>query len=217
MIVKAVHLEIASDLSDKKFYTKRGLLKFILTNNRKQFVLSLKFLKSLFKKNYEAILCEKSFVSQFLENGIKWDFIVVKAPWMERFYEKLVSLVKHHLKRSLQYVLIKKNVFETLFIKVEFILNNKLITFISYNELKYSLKTIDFLISRIRNLIFIFKNLHYFKIFWILIFSSNLQKSGLVSCIIKTNHSSLRLCNHFHLLRKDSHLKNVKKTRNKSF
>lgn len=59
-----------------------------------------------------------------------------------------MSLVKHHLKRSLQIKLVKKDVFKTLIIEIEFILNNRPITFIFDNKLNYPLKPIDFTLKK---------------------------------------------------------------------
>lgn len=62
-----------------------------------------------------------------------WKFISERASWQGGFYERIISLNKHHLKKILSVKLVSKEVFEAIVKEVEFIVNRP-ITFISKSK-----------------------------------------------------------------------------------
>lgn len=77
----------------------------------------------------------------------KWKFITERAAWQGGFYERLISMIKHHLKRVLGIKLVSKDIFEAITAEIEFVLNNRLIAFVSESDVRQDvLRPIDFLL-----------------------------------------------------------------------
>lgn len=147
-------LEIVSELSTeslllclRKFSARRGSPRVIMSDNAKQFVLCFKMLKEKFKEDFNNTLFLGKFNNFLSKKGISWQFITERAPWRGGFYERLMSLLKHHLKRTLGNKLISKEKFEAIVIEIEFIINNRPITPIIDTGIHHlALRSIDFLL-----------------------------------------------------------------------
>ena len=69
----------------------------IISDNAKQFKLSSDTINAIWGS-----LLRSEEVQNYVSNvGIKWSFIVEQAPWMGGFYERLVGLVKHALRKTI--------------------------------------------------------------------------------------------------------------------
>ncbi|XP_037294022.1 uncharacterized protein LOC119188469 [Manduca sexta] len=79
-----------------------------------------------------------------IQNQIQWRFIPELAPWFGGFYERLVGLVKHCMKRSLQKHLLKDTQLMTVMKEMEAILNTRPLTTVD-TEIEHVLTPADFL------------------------------------------------------------------------
>ncbi|XP_063530100.1 uncharacterized protein LOC134741297 [Cydia strobilella] len=135
LAVRALHLELVKDLSAKecllairRFTAIRGIPDTITSDNALQFKLTSEVLSSDY--------CVKK--------GIKWKFIAQLAPWQGGFYERLVALVKHCLKRTLDKHLLTDTQMTTVLKEVESVLNTRPLTAVGA-EPEEVLKPADFL------------------------------------------------------------------------
>ena len=103
--IRAVHLELVEDQTAsaflrafKRFESRRGIPKCIISDNAKTFKAGSQNLKALKTQVIEAAESQR-----FLTNhGIKWKFITERAPWCGGFYERLIRLVKRGLKKIIR-------------------------------------------------------------------------------------------------------------------
>lgn len=153
MVVRAVHMELVDSLSSegflnafKRFTARRGLPKTLTSDNGTQFVLAAKALKQKIYDEWRNVFSEETFQNYFLTHGIKWKFITERAPWMGGFYERMIGLVKTHLRSCLSRSLWTADKLHTIIVEIERVINLRPITFVSQNadEVK-PLRPADFL------------------------------------------------------------------------
>lgn len=135
LAVRALHLEIVQDLSAeegllavRRMISTRGIPEVITSDNASQF----KLISEILGKPY----C--------IQNNIKWKFIPQLAPWFGGFYERLVGLVKHCLKRTLAKHLLNDSQMITVTKEIEAVLNSRPLTCVD-SEIIHILKPVDFL------------------------------------------------------------------------
>ncbi|XP_073966399.1 uncharacterized protein isoform X2 [Choristoneura fumiferana] len=135
LAVRAVHLEVVKDLSAeegllalRRMISTRGVPSLITSDN----ALHFKLIADIVKNAY----C--------VENKIKWRFIPELAPWFGGYYERLVSLVKHCMRRTLQKQLLWDSQLSTITKEIESVINTRPLTCVD-NELEHVLKPVDFL------------------------------------------------------------------------
>ncbi|GFU83015.1 integrase catalytic domain-containing protein [Trichonephila clavipes] len=128
--VKAIHLEIVSDLTTeaflaalKRFVARRGRPIEIHSDNGRNFVGAnnelRKILKALFKGKMEEIM---DFLSK---EQIKWNFNPPSAPHFGGIWEAGVKSLKYHLKRIIVNSILSHEEFLTLVVQIEAVLNSR--------------------------------------------------------------------------------------------
>ncbi|XP_044180058.1 uncharacterized protein LOC114970531 [Acropora millepora] len=97
LAVRAVHLEVIHDLSAqqfvlclRRFITRRGKPKEIISDNASQFKLA----KSTVEEAWQFATTSPDTQSYLANEGITWLLIIELAPWMGGFYERLVGLLE---------------------------------------------------------------------------------------------------------------------------
>ena len=126
---KAIHLEVASDLSTaaciavlKRFVARRGVPEQIFSDNGTNFVGTRNELLKL-----KLILSKKrNSVSQFVADiGTQWNMIPPRAPHFGGLWESGVKATKKHLKRIMGTTVLTYEEFQTLITQIEAILNSR--------------------------------------------------------------------------------------------
>ncbi|XP_018306518.1 uncharacterized protein [Mycetomoellerius zeteki] len=137
MSVKAVHLEIVSDLTTdgflaalRRFAARRGLPEHIYSDNGTNFVGASNQLKEV----YALLNSEnhKHRINKFAsDRRIVWHFIPPAAPHFGGLWESTVKLFKHHFRRVVGDSLFTFEELNTFVAEVEGILNSRPITTLS--------------------------------------------------------------------------------------
>ena len=130
---RAMHLELLKNLSTesflqafRRFSSRRGLPKMLLSDNAKTFKSASKELSRI-KRSSE--------VQQHLANkGVTWRFITEKAPWHGGFWERLIKSVKRCLKKSIGRAMLTFEEMRTILVEIETTLNNRPITYVYDDE-----------------------------------------------------------------------------------
>jgi len=137
MSIKAIHLELVSDLSSdgflaafRRFIARRGCPDHVYSDNGTNFIGANNQLKEMYALfNSEQ---HKDLVSKFSsEHRISWHFIPPFAPHFGGLWESSVKLFKHHFKRVVGDSLFTFEELNTFIVEVEGILNSRPITAIS--------------------------------------------------------------------------------------
>ena len=137
-VTRAVHLEIADDLSTaaflrtfRRFISRRGLPDKMISDNATNFHGAAEELTALSKKILESAQCQRFFMNK----GIRWQFIVSRAAWWGGFYERMIGLMKRSLKRTIGKNLLWLHELSTVIVEVEAVLNSRPITF-TYSDIE---------------------------------------------------------------------------------
>ena len=133
MVTRAIHLELLQDMSAeeflfgfRRFISQRGSPIEIISDNALQFKTASQTLDLLWKN---VITCDdvQNYVSS---TGVKWLFIVELAPWMGGFYERLVSLVKRALRKSVNRQLLTYVQLQTVLKEIESTVNSRPLVYV---------------------------------------------------------------------------------------
>ncbi|XP_061709729.1 uncharacterized protein LOC133519692 [Cydia pomonella] len=135
LAVRAIHLEVVKNLTAdecimalRRFMSTRGVPVAIVSDNALYFKLSSEILKS----------------DYCIKNNIKWKFIPQLAPWHGAFYERLVGLVKHCMKRTLEKLLLNDTQLLTVIKEIEAVVNSRPLTRVG-PDMDIVLRPCDFL------------------------------------------------------------------------
>ena len=101
----------------KKFVSRRGCPRIILSDNGTAFIAEL-------TQNFAAI------------RNIKWKFSLTEAPWFRGFWESLVSSVKRSMKKTLGNSTVCFNELQALLYEIELALNSGPLGFVYENDLE---------------------------------------------------------------------------------
>ena len=132
---RAVHLELTPDLSAatfllafRRFTSRRGIPSVMISDNAKVFQSP----SSVIKKVVRAEEVNK----YMLNNQIRWNFIVEKAPWWGGgVWECLIGSVKRCLRKTVGRSTLTFEEMRTLLVEIECMLNNRPLTYL-YDELE---------------------------------------------------------------------------------
>ena len=131
LIVKAVHLELVTDLTSdafiaylKRLISRRGLPSLIWSDNGTNFVGAARELKDLYQ--FLQIQSTQENVSHYLSvKKITWKFIPQHAPHFGGIWEAAVKSTKTHLRRILGDVKLTYEELSTLLTQIEACLNSR--------------------------------------------------------------------------------------------
>ena len=153
--VKAVHLEIVSDLTSdafiatlRRFISRRGKPKLLWSDHGSNFIGAKKDLKELFAFLKEQLT--QNNISQFCSvQHIKWNFIPEKAPNFGGLWESTVKSMKYHLRRVTANVKLTFEEYSTVLAQIEACLNSRPLISLPSNDDGVSVLTPShFLIGR---------------------------------------------------------------------
>lgn len=104
LTTKAIHLELLRDMTAlefsmtvRKFSNRRGLPAQFITDNGS----NIKVIKEVFQR---------------VNDKVQWKFIPELAPWMGGCYERLISIVKRCLRKTISHKMLSHSELETVFL-----------------------------------------------------------------------------------------------------
>ncbi|XP_051170292.1 uncharacterized protein LOC127287411 [Leptopilina boulardi] len=131
---KAVHIELVSDLTTdafigslRRFFSRRGQVKALYSDNASNFIGAsneLKELHSLLNSNDH----NKKIQRTLANRKIEWHFIPARSPHFGGLWEAAVKSLKHHLRRVMGESLLAYEEMTTLLCEIEAILNSRPLT-----------------------------------------------------------------------------------------
>ena len=131
MASKAVHIELATDLSSdgflaalRRFVSRRGTPEHIYSDNGTNFVGANKELRGIYQL-FDTPEFKKSIRNFTLSKQIVWHFNPPLSPHIGGIWEAVVKSFKHHLKRILKDQKLTYEQINTLLIEIEAILNSR--------------------------------------------------------------------------------------------
>jgi hypothetical protein len=128
---KAIHIELVSDLTAdtfldalKRFVSRRGTVKSIISDNATNFIKANKDLIDLhqFFKNSEI---SRKLVTTLSNENIQWKFIPPRTPNFGGLWEAGVKSVKYHIKRVVGETVLTYDELYTLLTRIEACLNSR--------------------------------------------------------------------------------------------
>uniref|UniRef100_A0A8D9F1P1 Integrase catalytic domain-containing protein n=1 Tax=Cacopsylla melanoneura TaxID=428564 RepID=A0A8D9F1P1_9HEMI len=131
LAVKAVHLEVVSNLSTeaflnafKRFLCRRGPIKSVLSDNGTNFVGAKNQLNEIYTV-LESDDYRNCFSSELLKHRIEWTFNPPSSPHFGGIYESNVKSFKTHFYKSVGSQLLTYEEFLTLTVQIESLLNSR--------------------------------------------------------------------------------------------
>ncbi|XP_050547902.1 uncharacterized protein LOC126909510 [Daktulosphaira vitifoliae] len=135
--IKAIHIELVSDLSTKtflqalnRFFDRRGKSSIIYSDNARNFVGMRRHLKEVYAL-FQSPEHQRSVFSHLADKGIEWRFIPPRAPHFGGLWEAAVKSMKSLLYRVLGEARLTYEELLTVLTRVEAVLNSRPITPVS--------------------------------------------------------------------------------------
>ncbi|KAI5738688.1 hypothetical protein M8J77_009940 [Diaphorina citri] len=132
MTTRAIHLELVDSestedliLAFRRFVARRGNCKLMLSDNASQFKLLGNVVDTIYKP-----------VSDYLNvNQIKFTYTTPLSPWSGGVYERLISIVKQCLRKTLGKLTLSKPHLNTIMVEVEHIVNSRPLAYFNDEDL----------------------------------------------------------------------------------
>lgn len=131
MSTKAVHIELAIDMSSqgflaafRRFVSRRGLPEYVYSDNGTNFVGANRELLEIYKL-FDTSEFKKDISNYALSNRIEWHFNPPVSPHFGGLWEAAVKSFKHHLKRIMKEQHLTYEQLYTLLVEIEAILNSR--------------------------------------------------------------------------------------------
>ncbi|XP_062714255.1 uncharacterized protein LOC134291019 [Aedes albopictus] len=147
LVTKAVHLELASDLTSeaflaafKRFVARRGKPILVMCDNATNFVGAKRQLDEL-RQLFIDQTFQESIVRGAIEDGIKFRFIPARSPNFGGLWEAAVKSFKGHFKRTIGDRVLQYDEMITVLPQVEAILNSRPLTPVSNDPLDFEALT----------------------------------------------------------------------------
>ncbi|XP_037932486.1 uncharacterized protein LOC119667268 [Teleopsis dalmanni] len=135
-VIRAVHLELVKILTTnrcidalRRFVARCSCPETIMSDNAKTFERANKELQKL-----ETLLKSEEFQNIPAHKGFSWKFISERAAWWGGFWERLVKSIKICLKSAIGKLMLTYNELNTLLTEVEYVINIRPLTYITYDE-----------------------------------------------------------------------------------
>lgn len=132
MAVKAVHLELVSDLTTnaflnalKRFISRRGKCLTIMSDNGKNFIGAKNELQKIVRSLLSENESKEKIMNFVANNSIKWSFIPPYSPHMGGLWEAAVKSAKSHLKTVINDTPLTFEELYTVIVQIESILNSR--------------------------------------------------------------------------------------------
>ena len=137
--VRSIHLELVEDMTAaqflaclRRFVARRGKSDKIISDNAPQF----KVTKNAIDFAWENVVGDPDVISYINERGINWSFIIEFWPWMGEFYERLISITKMALKKSIGKLCLTSIQLQTILPKIEPVVNSRPLVYVN-NEVEH--------------------------------------------------------------------------------
>ncbi|XP_076760954.1 uncharacterized protein LOC143429305 [Xylocopa sonorina] len=134
LAVKAVHLEVVTDMTTdtfiaalRRFIARRGKCSQIYSDNGTNFIGANNQLKELFEL-LQSDVHQAKVNAMTAQEGIAWSFIPPRSPNFGGLWEAAVKSMKHHLRRVVGETLFTLEEFSTFVVQIEAVLNSRPLT-----------------------------------------------------------------------------------------
>ncbi|XP_045487471.1 uncharacterized protein LOC123689837 [Pieris rapae] len=137
MVVRAVHVELTTDLSTssflsafKRFIARRGAISVLYSDNAKNFVGAKNALSDIFTLT-NSIEFHDTFATELANNRIQWKFNPPRSPHFGGCFEIFVKAFKNHLRRVVGEQLLTYEEMLTVLTQIESVINSRPLTLLS--------------------------------------------------------------------------------------
>ena len=133
LATRAIHLEVASDMSAEEFLhvfrqfaARRGTPRVVVSDNAPAFKAANQAIQDQWKK---ILACDE--VEYFSsKKAIEWQHITEHAPWQGGVFERMVGLDKQSLRKALGRSLLTSSQLHTMMAETEAIINSRPLTYV---------------------------------------------------------------------------------------
>ncbi|XP_065213342.1 uncharacterized protein LOC135840645 [Planococcus citri] len=126
LITRAVHLEQLEDMTSeelllafRRMFARRGITKFLLSDNAPQFNVLKNLLSGVPDNNLK---------------NIEWKQIPAFSPWSGGVYERMVALVKNALRKTFYQVTLTRRQLQTSAVEIEAVINSRPIVYVGADD-----------------------------------------------------------------------------------